>query len=133
MEHAVDFNSHLALDRFLECVGKSGLVAESVMEKMRSPSYRAEEEIRTTSDCAHHLWVNGSVTGWQLHSLLQSRYKGFFLGDYKLLDRLDDRSSVAARRFQLEAAIAEVRADNLADELRDAMLRELEACVRALG
>lgn len=50
-----------------------------------------------------------------------------------LLARLDDRSSVAARRGQLEAAIAEVRADNLADELRDAMLRELEACVRALG
>jgi serine/threonine protein kinase len=89
-EHPVDFASHLTLDRLLECIGRSGLLADSVMSDLRSPAYQAEEEIRTASDCAHHLWVTGALTGWQLHSLLQSRYKGFFLGDYKLLDRLDD-------------------------------------------
>jgi len=50
-----------------------------------------------------------------------------------VLDQLDDRSSTAARRRQLAAGIAHVRADNLSDELRDAVLRELEARLRALG
>jgi hypothetical protein len=50
-----------------------------------------------------------------------------------VFDQIDERSSTAARRRQLEAAIAGVRADNLSDELRDAMLRELEARLRALG
>jgi hypothetical protein len=49
-----------------------------------------------------------------------------------VLAQLDDRSSAAARRRQLEAAIAHARADNLSDELRDAVLRELEARLRAL-
>jgi hypothetical protein len=49
-----------------------------------------------------------------------------------VLAQLDDRSSAAARRRQLEAAIAHARADNLGDELRDAVLRELEARLRAL-
>jgi hypothetical protein len=49
-----------------------------------------------------------------------------------VLDRIDDRSSAAARRQQLEAAISDVRADNLSDDLRDAMLRELDARLRAL-
>ena len=49
-----------------------------------------------------------------------------------LLDEMDERSSLAGRRRQLEAAIAHVRADNLADELRDAVLHELEARLRAL-
>ena len=81
-EHPVDFASHVKLDRFLECVGKSGLVSHEVLANVSSPEYRAEEGIHNASDCAHHLWVTGSLTGWQLHSLLQSRYKGFFLGDY---------------------------------------------------
>jgi hypothetical protein len=50
-----------------------------------------------------------------------------------VLAQLDDRSSTAARRRQLEVAIAHARADNLIDELRDAVLRELEARLRALG
>ena len=49
-----------------------------------------------------------------------------------VLDQLDDRSSAAVRRRQLEAAIADVRADNLTDELRDAVLRDLETRLRAL-
>lgn len=134
-EHAVDFNSHLSLDRFLDCVGKSGLVEESVLDRVRSPAYRAEEEIRTTSDCAHHLWVNGSVTGWQLHSLLQSRYKGFFLGDYKLLDRLDDgltNSGYLVEHTLLKRrAIAKLLPSSQADRkevfLRKAVVR---ACLR---
>jgi hypothetical protein len=50
-----------------------------------------------------------------------------------VLDRIDGRSSAAARRRQLEAAIADLRADNLTDELRDAAVRELEVRLAALG
>jgi hypothetical protein len=50
----------------------------------------------------------------------------------RVLDRIDERSSAAARRQQLGAAIAQVRADNLDDELRGAMLQELESRLRAL-
>ncbi len=50
-----------------------------------------------------------------------------------VLDEIDDRTSHAARRQQLEAAIAHARADNLADELRDAVLYELEARLQALS
>jgi hypothetical protein len=49
-----------------------------------------------------------------------------------VLDRIDDRSSAAARRGQLEAAIADARADNLSDELRDAVVRELEERLAAV-
>lgn len=49
-----------------------------------------------------------------------------------VLDRIDDRSSAAARRGQLEAAIADARADNLSDELRDAVVRELEVRLAAV-
>lgn len=50
-----------------------------------------------------------------------------------VLDRIDDRSSTAARRLQLDAAILHVRGDNLTDELRATVLGELEARVQALG
>lgn len=50
-----------------------------------------------------------------------------------LLAKIDNRSSTGARRLQLEAAILHVRGDNLTDELRAAVLRELEARVQALG
>ncbi|HET7504956.1 MAG TPA: hypothetical protein VFK02_28225 [Kofleriaceae bacterium] len=49
-----------------------------------------------------------------------------------VVDQLDERSSVAARRRLLEAAIADARADNLIDELRDHVVRELEARLRAI-
>jgi hypothetical protein len=49
-----------------------------------------------------------------------------------LVDKIDERSSAAVRRHQLEAAIAQVRADNLDDELRDALLHELETRLRAV-
>ena len=49
-----------------------------------------------------------------------------------VLDKIDDRSSAAARRAQLEAALVQVRAGNLGRELREAAVRELEGRLQAL-
>ncbi len=49
-----------------------------------------------------------------------------------VLDKLEPRSSLTARRRQLEAAISQFRGGNLGRELRDAVVRELDAQLRAL-
>jgi hypothetical protein len=50
-----------------------------------------------------------------------------------LLARLQDLTSPAAKRSLLETSIEEVRADNIADELQAAELRELQARLAELG
>ncbi|HEU4727106.1 MAG TPA: hypothetical protein VFT22_04435 [Kofleriaceae bacterium] len=49
-----------------------------------------------------------------------------------VLAQIDERSSAAVQRRQLEAAISDASADNLIDELRDHVVHELEARLRAL-
>src|SRR5262249_26948563 len=62
---------------FLELLRKSGLVGEEVLRSL--PTDRSPAEL------ADRLLHKGLLTRFQIDRLLSGRYKGFFLGSYKVL------------------------------------------------
>jgi len=76
----------LTADGFLDLVRRSGLVEKSQLAAV-SPvlKERPDAEAETVAD---QLVQSGALTRWQADKLLDGRYKGFFLGKYKLLDHL---------------------------------------------
>ena len=73
------------VDRFLELAEKSGVLPEgSVEEFLRS----VEDPNGSATSLADLLVEAETLTRWQADKLLEGRYKGFFLGNYRLLDLL---------------------------------------------
>jgi serine/threonine-protein kinase len=82
--------SKLALDRFLALVERCGLVdAERLSEVVLAWKIQASaSQLDDSQQCGAHLVRLGLLTPWQCHKLLEGRHRGFFLGNYKLLDHL---------------------------------------------
>lgn len=77
-------------ERFLECVTKSGLVdpsdLEQLVEKVRE---KLDGELPPSPKRFASVFVKRKLlTEWHIEKLLDGKYKGFFLGKYKLLGHL---------------------------------------------
>lgn len=74
---------------FLSLLQKSGIVQEDRLKTVLSDlSKRAAGRKVNLSELSKHLIQSGVVTSWHLEKLLSGKYKGFFLGKYKLLGHL---------------------------------------------
>ncbi|MCG8649776.1 MAG: serine/threonine protein kinase, partial [Pirellulales bacterium] len=79
--------SQLTSERFLQMVAKSGLVdpaasdrvVAKVREKLAGGLPAAPKKL------AAFFRKEGLLTDWHIEKLLAGKYKGFFLGKYKLL------------------------------------------------
>jgi eukaryotic-like serine/threonine-protein kinase len=80
----------LAVDRFLELVGRSGLIEPERLSPVLAQWKReaAPNQRDDAEQCAAHLVRARLLTPWQAHKLLEGRHRGFLLGSYKLLDHL---------------------------------------------
>ena len=80
----------LTSERFLQMVAKSGLVdqvaTDRLVEKVRKQRHGALPENAKT--LASHFTKEGFLTEWHVEKLLGGKYKGFFLGKYKLLGHI---------------------------------------------
>ncbi|QDV66903.1 Serine/threonine-protein kinase PrkC [Rosistilla carotiformis] len=134
----------ISAQAFIEAVRKSGLVEEGAFKQtLRHVQKAAGGKIPNDAMViAERFLVEGRLTAWQIEKLLTGKYKGFFLGKFKLLGhigsggmssvylaehtrmndlraikvlpkkRVDDASYLA--RFQLEAkAIASLNHENV--------------------
>lgn len=81
--------SELSSENFLACVEKSRLAnAEAVGREVARLREQHAGQLPATSEIARHLREQGLLTQWQLDKLLLGKYKGFFLGRYKLLGHI---------------------------------------------
>ncbi len=80
----------LTSDRFLQMVAKSGLVAQEasdrLVEKVRKKLHGALPE--NPKKLASFFVNEELLTDWHVEKLLGGKYKGFFLGKYKLLGHI---------------------------------------------
>ena len=74
---------------FLRSLDKSGIVDdESLKDTLAELSRQAAGETIALDRLTKHLIESGLITQWHCEKLLQGKYKGFFLGKYKLLGML---------------------------------------------
>lgn len=76
--------------RFLEMVGKSRLVEPATLEKFTQKLHELHGEPLPddASLIAKSMVAEGLLTAWHTEKLLAGKYKGFFLGKYKLLGHI---------------------------------------------
>lgn len=77
-------------ERFLEIVVKSGLVKQSVADRVeKKVRAKLKGELPTSPrKLAKVFSANNLLTDWHVEKLLNGKYKGFFLGNYKLLGHI---------------------------------------------
>ena len=74
---------------FLKILERSGIVAEDRLKNaLQELSKRANGKPIQVDDLTAHLIRAGLLTKWHCDKLLAGKYKGFFLGKYKLLGHL---------------------------------------------
>ena len=74
---------------FLKLLERSGIVAdEKLKQELASLKDKADGRAIKTTELAEHLVDSGLITKWHTEKLLNGKYKGFFLGKYKLLRHL---------------------------------------------
>ncbi len=80
----------ISSERFLEIVVKSGLLSQSAVDKVEAKvRAKLKGELPTsTKRLARVFTANGLLTDWHVEKLLNGKYKGFFLGKYKLLGHI---------------------------------------------
>jgi eukaryotic-like serine/threonine-protein kinase len=78
------------VDVFLDLVRRSGLVEKDRLSQVVADLQReaGDQPLSNPESIAKRLVQAKLVTWWQVQRLLEGRYKGFFLGKYKLLDHL---------------------------------------------
>jgi serine/threonine protein kinase len=76
-------------DEFVSLVRRSGLISEEQVDAFLAESCLPPED---TLAMANALCDARLVTPWQRDKLLEGRFKGFFLGKYKVLDQLGSGS-----------------------------------------
>ncbi|MDG1872408.1 MAG: protein kinase, partial [Mariniblastus sp.] len=74
---------------FLKLLERSGIVADEdlTLQLDKLSKIAAGRKVRT-SELIEHLVESGLITKWHTDKLLAGKYKGFFLGKYKLLRHL---------------------------------------------
>lgn len=80
----------LTSDRFLEMVTKSGLIEQAAFDRLvESVRQDREGELPESAKKLASCFVQeGLLTDWHVEKLLGGKYKGFFLGKYKLLGHI---------------------------------------------
>ncbi len=80
----------LKADHFLDLARKSGLVGSDQLDRFlaRFREQQVGDPIDEVERIASGLVESGLMTRWQADQILAGRYKGFFLGKYKLLGHL---------------------------------------------
>ncbi len=74
---------------FLKMVERSGIVSENRLKKVLDAlSEKADGRVIKTTELASHLIDSGLITSWHTEKMMAGKYKGFFLGKYKLLGHL---------------------------------------------
>lgn len=89
---------------FIGLLNRSGIVAEDELKSALSKiSKQFAGQRITVDDLTRELIKNGVITQWHCQKLLAGKYKGFFLGKYKLLGHLGTggMSSVYLAEHQL--------------------------------
>lgn len=90
-------SSPAGLDQFVRLLGASKLLdgptLESALERFHRvrPGRAVDEEL--VRAFAAHLVVHGYLTAWQSEMLLNGRWKGFRLDQYKLYDHIKDEGT----------------------------------------
>jgi serine/threonine-protein kinase len=81
--------SHPDLETYLHCLRKSGLLTEeqiaATVDEVLAAANGSRVRPETLADAFEQAEL---LSGWQNNKLLKGRYKGFFLGSYKLLGHL---------------------------------------------
>jgi eukaryotic-like serine/threonine-protein kinase len=82
--------SKLSVDKFLTLVERSKLVEAVPLAQFRAQWQRDAPlaEVNEAEPCAERMVAEGLLTSWQSRKLLEGRYRGFYLGRYKLLSHL---------------------------------------------
>lgn len=76
-------------ERFLELVSLSRLVETDRLDKTVAVLRESDPEALSDSVRLAKFFIESQLlTRWQCSHLLNGRYKDFFLGDYKLMDRI---------------------------------------------
>ena len=80
----------ISLERFLQVVRKSQLVAEGALSSLLDEVDRlpSQDQPATAEDMAKRLMAAGLLNEWQTENLLKGKYRGFTLGKYTLLGHL---------------------------------------------
>ena len=78
-------DEQLGVRELLAVIRRSGLVT---LESLKSVLSSLELEHTSTDDVAVLLREEDLVTDWQSRQLLKGRWRGYFLGKYRLLDEL---------------------------------------------
>ncbi|RMG32248.1 MAG: serine/threonine protein kinase [Planctomycetota bacterium] len=78
----------LSAETFFEVLGRSQLVPDLDLEKLRSELREQGVDIGDAGAVAEALVDRGMLTRWQAEKLLRGKYKGLRLGPYRLLNLL---------------------------------------------
>ena len=117
-------------DEFVSLVRKSGLITDDQLDAFLAQSCLPPEDSLAMADA---LCEAKLVTPWQRDKLLEGRFKGFFLGKYKVLDQLG--SGAMGNVFLAEHRVMRHRVaiKTLAKRLlgNDAYIRRFEQEARA--
>jgi serine/threonine protein kinase len=83
------FMSEPSAKSFLKLLDRSGIIAEDRLKSsLAKLSTKADGKTIKLNDLVGHLLKSGLITQWHIDKLLAGKYKGFFLGKYKLLGHL---------------------------------------------
>ncbi len=104
----------LSSSSFLQMLALSGLLSD---EQMKSVEKRFSAGVgRTTADVSIQeimIWLlkRKLITPWHAEKLIQGRFRGFFLGDYKLLNRVarGGMSTIYAAKDKLSGEIHAIK------------------------
>lgn len=77
----------LSANSFLQMLSHSGLLSETQLEQVEQ-RFPASAQTSTPRTVCDWLLQEGVITEWHAEKLLQSKFRGFFLGPYKLLNRV---------------------------------------------
>jgi serine/threonine protein kinase len=81
--------SETSAKSFLNLLERSGIVTElRLKEELAALSEKAAGRKIDTQELSDHFVDSGLITSWHAEKLLGGKYKGFFLGKYKLLGHL---------------------------------------------
>lgn len=89
---------NISPSQFVENLGRSGLVSRSHLD--RELQMFTSTRWNNTKPFAMHLVAQGFLTEWQAKNLLNGKYKGFLLGDLKILNII--RNNVQTREYLAE-------------------------------
>lgn len=79
----------MTVEQFLDLVLRSQLVERDRLQKFLAQlPPEVNKSTLTAEEMAEHLCRAELLTRWQSQKILEGRYKGFFLGKYRLLDHL---------------------------------------------